>query len=63
MSAGRQYTVEATTPDGPVEFSGEYTADSRPGAVVADMIQDYANESGYAPSDVKVTDFWWVDAS
>ena len=60
MSAGFQYVVEATTPDGDVEFSGDYTATSCFGAVVKDMVQDYANETGLTPSDVKVTDAWRV---
>lgn len=62
MSTGFQYVLEATTQDGNVEFSGEYTAASPFCAVVKDMVRDYANETGLAPEGVTVTDVWRVNA-
>jgi hypothetical protein len=62
MSDGFQYVVEATTPEGDVEFSGDYTATATFCGVVKDMIGDYANQAGCTPADVKVTDVWRVNA-
>lgn len=60
-AGGYQYVIEATTPEGEVEFSENYTGASLFCGVVKDMVQDYANQTGCTPQDVAVTSVWRVE--
>lgn len=59
--SSRQYVVEATTPEGRVEFSGEATKDAQFAGVVQQMVQDHATETGCTERDIAVTSVWWTN--
>jgi hypothetical protein len=58
--SSRQYVVEATTPEGCVEFGAEATKGAQFAGVVQQMVQDHAAETGCTERDITVTSAWWT---
>lgn len=56
----RHYTVEATTPDGLVEMTGEATATAPFTGVVSEIVADYARETGLTEAQITVTSAWYT---
>jgi hypothetical protein len=56
----RFFTVEATTPEGDIEMTGEAASGAPLAGVVEELVVDHANDKGFTPQDVTVTDSWWA---
>ena len=57
----RTYTVEATTPDGPVEMVAEAAEGAPFAGVVDEIVDDFANQGGLRLDQIKVTSVWFTD--